>query len=143
MIIKTRRRRIGNPKALARVLQDILRAEERADSEKEHFWAIGLDTGNVIKYIDLVTLGLIDSNIIHPRETFRVAVMKGVTRIITAHNHPSGQLKPSRADMEIVDKLTQAGEILGIRMIDHLIVTETGYKSISAGSKKYGSMGLS
>lgn len=131
MVIKTRKHRIDSPSAMAAVLQSILRAESRVDREKEHFWSIGLDPSGVIRYVDLVTLGIQNFNIVHPRETFRLAVIKGVAKVITAHNHPSGSLRPSPEDMAIVKRLIQSGEILGISVIDHLIITEVAHRSLS------------
>ena len=84
---------ITTPESIASIIQAILKREDVIDQDKEHFWTIGLDTANRIKYIELVTLGILNSKLIHPREVFRLAVMQGVAAVILAHNHPSGNLK--------------------------------------------------
>ena len=104
------------------IFEAILRAESEVDQDKEHFWTVGLDSKNRIKYIELVSLGSLTSLLIHPREVFRLAVMKGAASIAAVHNHPSGDPAPSRDDIEITARLKQAGEILGIKMLDHIII---------------------
>ena len=131
MRMETESKKVDGPGALARVLQDIIRAESVPGGKRVHFWTIGLDSGNVIKFIDLVTLSPRVSKAA-PREAYRIAVMKGVDKLVTAHNRPSGLLKPSRAEIASVAKLFRAGEILGIRLVDHLIVSQRGYTSFCA-----------
>lgn len=117
----------------ARILKSILSAEPEIEREKEHFWAIGLNIKNQIKYVELVSLGTLTSSLVHPRETFRMAVMKGIASLIVGHNHPSGDTTPSRDDLTITKRLKEAGEILGINLLDHVIVTETEHKSLMEG----------
>ena len=78
--------RVGTPKDVTRVLSEILNTESELDRDKEHFWIIGLNAHNVIKFIDLVSLGTLTDSLVHPREVFRLAVVKGVARVIAAHN---------------------------------------------------------
>ncbi|MDO8281548.1 MAG: JAB domain-containing protein [Thermodesulfovibrionia bacterium] len=117
----------------ARILKSILSAEPEIEREKEHFWAIGLNIKNQIKYVELVSLGTLTASLVHPRETFRMAVLKGIASLIVGHNHPSGDTTPSRDDLTITKRLKEAGEILGIKLIDHVIVTETEHKSLMEG----------
>ncbi|MDO8282670.1 MAG: JAB domain-containing protein [Thermodesulfovibrionia bacterium] len=117
----------------ARILKSILSAEPEIEREKEHFWAIGLNIKNQIKYVELVSLGTLTASLVHPRETFRMAVLKGIASLIVGHNHPSGDTTPSRDDLTITKRLKEAGEILGINLIDHVIVTETEHKSLMEG----------
>lgn len=113
---------ITAPEHVFEIISAILKAEQPIDQEKEHFWAIGLNTRNVVKFVDLVSLGSLDSSICHPRETFRLAVSKGVSSIIIAHNHPSGDPDPSVDDVEMTRRMVEAGKILGITVLDHIIV---------------------
>lgn len=125
---------IVSPESISKIMRAILTKEDENDREKEHFWSIGLDSRNQIKYIELVTLGILNASIIHPRETFRMAVMKSVASIIICHNHPSGSLKPSVEDLTINKRLVEAGKILEIKIIDHIIITNDNDKQ---GNKKY------
>ncbi len=121
-----------NPEPLAQVFYSILDTDNEVDRDKEHFWTVGLSGGMKIKYIELVTLGLLDQSLVHPRETFRLAIMKGVACIICVHNHPGGQITPSSEDVDITNVLKEAGKILSIRLMDHIIIgseKEKGYLS--------------
>ena len=120
---------VSSPKAIWNITKDLLLAEDKIDQDKEHFWVFHLDNRNRIKLIDLVSLGILNSSIVHPRETFRRAVIEGSAQIIIAHNHPSGEATPSEDDLTVTKRLVKAGEILGIELIDHLVVTTTGYTS--------------
>ena len=86
---------VSSPKAIWNITKDLLLAEDKIDQDKEHFWVFHLDNRNRIKLIDLVSLGILNSSIVHPRETFRRAVIEGSAQIIIAHNHPSGEATPS------------------------------------------------
>jgi len=89
---------------------------------KEHFWVIGLSTRNAIQYIDLVSLGTLNASLVHPREVFRFSILKAVSSIILSHNHPSGDAEPSEEDMRITRRLVEAGKIIGIEVIDHIVI---------------------
>ena len=117
---------ITKPDKVADILLEILSSESEIDRDKEHFWVIGLNARNAIKYVDLVSLGDLNSSIVSPRETFRLAIMKGVASIIVAHNHPSESLKPSDQDIKITKMLKDAGEILRIKVLDHVIIAGDG-----------------
>jgi len=121
---------VSSPKAIWNITKDLLLAEDKIDQDKEHFWVFHLDNRNRIKLIDLVSLGILNSSIVHPRETFRRAVIEGSAQIIIAHNHPSGEATPSEDDLTVTKRLIRAGEILGIELIDHLIITLTGFTSM-------------
>ena len=124
-----RKRGIAKPEDLARVLQDVLKTEDRYDQQKEHFWVCGLNSRNVLQYLELVSLGTLNASLVHPREVFRLSVHKAVASIIVAHNHPSGDTEPSRDDLEINRRLVEAGKILGIDVLDHIIITQGDYLS--------------
>ena len=107
---------------VAKIFYSILQSGEELDKGKEHFWTMILNTKNVITEIHLVSLGILNGGIVHPREVFRPAVMKNGANIIVSHNHPSGDVKPSEEDIKMTVKLRNAGEILGIKVFDHIII---------------------
>ena len=117
------RHKIHNSTKVKEILLTILNLENEIDRDKEHFWAIGLNSNNSIIFIELVTLGILNSSLVHPREVFRFAILKGVAAIIVAHNHPSGNPFPSPQDKEITEKLVASGKILDILVLDHVIIT--------------------
>jgi DNA repair protein RadC len=129
------RHKIESPAIFADILRSILSVEDEIDRDKEHFWTIGLNRKNVIKYIDLVSLGTLDQTFAEPREVFRAAVRGGVSAIIIAHNHPSaGEPVVSKDDIRTTTRLRDAGDILGIRVLDHVVVSDVGYWSaVEAG----------
>lgn len=126
MIINEKKITVCGSKDVSEVLFSLLNFEQEHDKEKEHFWILGLNTKNVIQYADLVSLGSLSASIVHPRETFRVAVMKATASIILGHNHPSGDTRPSQEDILLTKRLAQAGEILGIKVLDHVIIGSEG-----------------
>ena len=131
MIIELREQRpqINDSDSVAKVLKSILLAESEIDRDKEHVWVIGVNVRNIVKYIDLVSLGTLNASLVHPREVFRLAVMQGVAFVILAHNHPSGESSPSEEDKSITRRLAEAGQILGIPVLDHIIITTTQHTS--------------
>jgi DNA repair protein RadC len=126
MLIKKKRENLNSAHAVAVVLRKILETESEIDRSKEHFWTIGLNVKNVTEFIDLVSLGTLTGSLVHARETYRLAVMKGVAAIICGHNHPSGDPAPSRDDIAITERLKQAGDVLGIQLLDHVIIGNNG-----------------
>lgn len=108
--------------SFAKVLHSALEIEDRVDREKEHFWVAGLDGKHRIKYLDLVSLGDLNSSIASPREVFRRAIMEGAFAIIVGHNHPTGNATPSSQDMTITRRLKEGGELLGINLLDHVVI---------------------
>lgn len=103
--------------------------EELADKKNEFFYAILLDTKNVIISKELITKGTLDASLVHPREAFRPAIKKSAKSIIFAHNHPSGNPRPSEEDYNITRRLVDAGNLLDINVLDHIIIGENDYYS--------------
>ena len=97
-----------------------------ADRDREAFVVLLLDVKHRVIAEEVVTIGILDGALIHPREVFKAAIVANVAAIIVAHNHPSGDLKPSGQDSEVTKRLRKAGEILGIPVVDHVIVGPTG-----------------
>ncbi len=99
---------------------------------KEHLRGLYLNSHNRIIHDEVISIGTINTNIVHPREVFRPAIEYSAAAIVLAHNHPSGTIMPSKEDTEITEQLIQAGKILGINVLDHVIITKDGFISIKA-----------
>ncbi|WP_394022791.1 DNA repair protein RadC [Anaerococcus martiniensis] len=102
---------------------------EVQDKKNECFYAILLDTKNVIISKEVISIGTLDASIVHPREAFKPAIKKSAKSIVFAHNHPSGDFTPSKDDFRITQRLVEAGEILDIEVLDHIIIGKDGYYS--------------
>jgi DNA repair protein RadC len=100
------------------------------DLPKEHLRGLYLDTHYQLIHDEVISIGSLTSNIIHPREVFRPALEYSASAVILAHNHPSGVAKPSEADILITRQIVEAGKILGISLLDHVIVTKTKFESV-------------
>lgn len=130
-LTKSQKIKLLNSADIYSVMQQVLLRENKIDRNKEHFWTIGLDNANRILYIELISLGDTTSVPAEPMQVFRIAVQKAALKMVLVHNHPSGDLRHSEADMNITDRLVQVGNILGIEVIDNLIISETSYNSFS------------
>lgn len=104
--------------------------EDIRKEKREHFVALILDNQNRLLKKQDVSIGTTNSSLVHPREVFRQAIKSNATGIICLHNHPSGTLEPSKEDLSTTKRLKEAGELLGIAVYDHIIVTKDNYKSI-------------
>lgn len=100
-----------------------------AGKQQEYFLCISLNGANEVIEKRVVTIGLLDQSPVHPREVFADVIADRAATVIFAHNHPSGDLQPSEADLQLQDQLTEAGKILGIRVLDHIIVAKKGHYS--------------
>lgn len=100
------------------------------DRKREYFIALYLNARQQLIKTYTVSIGSIDASIAHPREVYEPAISCHASHIIVAHNHPSGDPNPSHADILLTKRLQQAGEILGIKMIDHIIIASKGYLSM-------------
>lgn len=116
--------------------------KEEAKADRECFWVLHLNARLKIIEKELVSMGVLNASLAHPREVFKKAIINGASAIITVHNHPSGSLQPSEDDIENWARLTKAGELLGIPVQDHLIISTKGYYSHSQSTKKHGQGGL-
>lgn len=100
-----------------------------AKKRQECFMCLNMDGANRVLSHRVVTVGLVDQALVHPREVFCEAVKERAAKIIVAHNHPAGVLGPSPEDVRITKTLSEASRIIGIALVDHIIVTEEGYYS--------------
>jgi len=99
------------------------------DSKKEEFRCVLLDTKNRVIKEETVSTGSLTASLVHPRETFKTAVRESAAAVIFVHNHPSGDIKPSQEDILLTRRLVQAGDVLGIKVLDHVIVGDSGHFS--------------
>ena len=132
MIIRLHEKKnvIAAPKDVYAVLQAVLAAEDPIDRDKEHFWVFQLDTKLRITMLELVSLGTLNTALVHPREVFTRAVANRCCSILVAHNHPSDDTYPSREDISVTRQLVDAGKVLGIELIDHIIIGNNDYLSM-------------
>jgi len=119
-----RERHIQNPADAWQLLQHY------ADRKREHFICCTLNGAHDVIAVHVITSGLINRTIIHPREIYAEAVADRSCAILVAHNHPSGRLEASSEDIDITRRVQEAGEIIGIPLIDHIIFSESGYISL-------------
>ena len=100
------------------------------NEDKEKFGILVLDTKNKVNAAHIVSIGCLDSTLVHPREVFKLAVINNASSIICFHNHPSGDPNPSKEDVNVTKRLQAAGKILGIELVDHIIIgSENRYVS--------------
>ncbi len=99
------------------------------DNKKEHFVIFFLDTRNQEIKREIISVGTLNSSLVHPREVFEPAVKHLASHVIIAHNHPSGSSDPSEEDLDITKRLVESGKLLGIEVLDHIVVTPVGYFS--------------
>jgi len=104
--------------------------EEMRYLKKEYFKALLLNTKNEIIMIENISIGNLNSSVVHPREVFCTAIKKSACSLIVVHNHPSGNPMPSQTDIDITRRLVEAGELLGIKVLDHLIIGDGTYVSL-------------
>lgn len=100
-----------------------------ADRKQEHFLCISLNGSNEVIAVRVISVGLVNKTPVHPREVFAEAITDRASAVIVAHNHPSGDVEPGKGDIEITKQLKSAGEILGIKLLDHIIFNRTAYYS--------------
>jgi DNA repair protein RadC len=97
--------------------------------DREHLFVLTLNGSHAVISVCIVSIGLANRTIVHPREVFKRAITDNATGIIAVHNHPSGNLTPSEEDEEVFGRLKEAGEVLGIGLVDFVIITKSGYFS--------------
>jgi DNA repair protein RadC len=100
------------------------------DDEREHFLAFFVDARNRVKGYSVISIGTLSASLVHPRETYRPAIINGAAGVIVVHNHPSGDCSPSDDDRETTRRLKRAGEVVGVPLLDHVIIAApSGYVS--------------
>ncbi len=117
------RHRIAKPEDILPVIGHF------ADRKQEHFLSVSLNGAHEVIACRVVSVGLVNRTLVHPREVFADAVTDRATAVIVAHNHPSGRVEPSREDRDVTARLRTAGEHLGITLLDHVVFGDGGYYS--------------
>lgn len=131
MVEFARRRTSGRAIKRATRPQDVFEAVKHYfDAEQERFIVVGVNGAGEIAYSKVVTIGLLDRTLIHPREVFSDAIKMRCSGIFISHNHPSSNVQPSEADILSTERLKKAGELLGIQLLDHIVFSETEYYSL-------------
>lgn len=116
---------LTSPQAVVNYLKEKIGREK-----KEHFVILALDSRNYLISINDVSVGTLNANLVHPREVFGDAIRSNAASVIVAHNHPSGDTMPSKEDIKISKTLLAAGNIIGIDVLDHVIVSSSGFNSL-------------
>lgn len=114
-------KRAGEPIKSARDVFEYV-SQRLITNQQEHFMILLLDSKNRIVKDEVISIGTLNASIIHPREVFKLAIRENANSIILVHNHPSGDPEPSAEDEQITEKLFEAGELLNIKVLDHVIV---------------------
>jgi DNA repair protein RadC len=124
------RGRVDRPQILGAMDAGRMLVPQFGSKSVEHFGVMLLDTKHRVLKTTLISLGTLDASIVHPREVFREATIAGAFGVILFHNHPSGDPKPSADDVALTRRLIDAGELMGITVLDHLILVERGFRSL-------------
>ena len=118
-------KKITSPGDIAEVFIPLLR-----DKVKEEFYVVCLNSANKITKVELISIGNLNSSLVHPREVFKVAIENNSANIILLHNHPSGNTEPSNEDIVMTRKMVEAGKLLEIQVFDHIIIAGNNYTSL-------------
>jgi DNA repair protein RadC len=122
-----KRQVVKNPVEVVSVVKGKLKGKK-----KEHFLVVLLDTRNQVIKVSEVSVGSLDTSVVHPREVFKEAISASAAAVIFVHNHPSGDTEASEDDIRLTKRLAEAGEIMGIDVLDHIIVTDKDYLSLKS-----------
>jgi DNA repair protein RadC len=117
--------KLTEPIGVWRLVKDKL-----ADYHKEHYILISLDARSRLLGVDILSIGTLDAALVHPRETFAMAIRRHAIRVIVCHNHPSGDTRPSDDDLAVTKRLVTAGKILGIAVVDHVVIAKDRFYSL-------------
>lgn len=124
MVDVVRRIRIKFPRDVHSLLRNYF-----DELEQEHFVAVLLNGAHEPVKVVLVSIGLVNRTLVHPREVFREAIKDNCCAVIVAHNHPSGNAEPSKEDDDVTKMLVDAGKVVGIEVLEHMIISQRGYYS--------------
>jgi DNA repair protein RadC len=116
---------ITDPEILVKAIRKSIQ-----DKTKEHFKLVLLNTRNKVIDISTISVGTLNASLVHPREVFREAVTHSAASIILVHNHPSDDPEPSDDDLSLTRRIADAGRLMGIEVLDHIIITKNGYTSL-------------
>lgn len=103
------------------------------DEPKEHFITLHLDGSSKLICIDIVSIGLCNRSLVHPREVFQSALLSSACSLILLHNHPSGEVAPSTEDFGVTKQIKEVGQVMGIKVLDHIIIGDGYYSFLEHG----------
>lgn len=122
--------KISDPRQIASFVRLIM-----VDNSREQFFSLYLDANHQVASYSMISIGTANQATVHAREVFQRAILSGAIAVALAHNHPSGSLEVSSADVEVTKRLIEAGKLLGIHVLDHVIVTDSSYVSLREDSR--------
>jgi len=118
---------VNNPQTLVKAIRASIQ-----DKAKEHFKLVILNTRNRVTGIIPISVGTLNASLVHPREVFKEAIRGSAASVILVHNHPSDDLEPSEEDIKLTRRMVEAGNIMGIEVLDHIIITRKNYLSLKS-----------
>jgi DNA repair protein RadC len=124
----------GEERTIIRCPEDVcaLLMEDLRNLDREHFLALLLNTKNQVLARETISIGTLNSSVVHPRELFKIAIRRSAACVILVHNHPSGDPTPSREDIALTKRLIEAGEIIGIDVLDHIVIGDNKFTSLKS-----------
>jgi len=120
---------VKNPADIAKYYMEKLK-----DLKKEHFITVFLDSMNKIIKDEVISIGTLNSSLVHPREVFKEAIKNSASSVIFIHNHPSGNVNPSKEDFDLTNRLKEVGKLVGIEVMDHIIIGKNTHYSFTSES---------
>lgn len=123
--VEVHSKKISSPKDAAKICKQVLENEDR-----ENLIVLALDTKNNVNAINVVSIGSLNSSIVHPREVFKPLILANACSFIISHNHPSGNTTPSSEDINITKRLKECSKFMGIDLLDHIIIGNNEYISL-------------
>jgi DNA repair protein RadC len=120
----------GRPAQVRNAKQAYRYLKEMGNSQKEQLRGLYLNSRYQVIHDEVISIGTLTANLVHPREVFQPAIERGAVAVILAHNHPSGRLEGTAADIKVTEQLVQAGEVLGIELLDHLVIIPNRFISL-------------
>lgn len=118
---------VNNPQTLVKAIRATIQ-----DKAKEHFKLVLLNTRNKVTGIITISIGTLNASLVHPREVFKEAIHGSASSVILVHNHPSEDLEPSEEDIKLTRRMVEAGKIMGIEVLDHIIITRHDFLSLKS-----------
>ena len=118
---------VNNPQTLVKAIRATIQ-----DKAKEHFKLVLLNTRNKVTGIVSISVGTLNASLVHPREVFKEAIHGSAASVILVHNHPSNDLEPSEEDIKLTRRMVEAGKIMGIEVLDHIIITRNNFLSLKS-----------
>lgn len=121
--------RLANSQMVFEIMRKVLLREEKLDRDCEHCYIVCLDASNKLLNIELVSMGSHTETTLKPMQVFRIAIYKNAVKVIMVHTHPASDLQPSNGDKSVTDQMIQVGNIIEIKVVDHLIMSDENYFS--------------